>query len=1413
MKYTYFIFTIVLFGLNSSLFSQSYLGDFKEIVELASTDDITFFTASDEPHGLELWRTNGTKEGTSLIKDINTIRGSIPKNLTVFNGELYFSANDGSGEELWKSNGTESGTIMVKDIQVLGGSRPNTFEVFNNELYFLASGNIWKTDGTESGTVLVFDSVVTTFSNLIATDSKLYVVMYGLLHEVNISTGIPEAIYIDDYDEQDRFAVIDNELYFITRTRNNRFSRLYRMGNDNVPIMLGEYSSTHNNSVVVRNIKKAGNKIFFSVSAENDGLYSSKDALWVTDGTLLGTEEIRFFYWNQVFSGSNISNFIEYNNELYFNSGRTNDFALWKSDGTTLGTTEVTDVAVNNLTKLRVHNDRLYFSNRDKLWYTDGTHENTKKFSDLIISNLYSPLTDDFFNLKASENNIFFEAKSENSRTLYSVKKAPLLEVEKGDIQLEIKDKIYFETKISSVSKMRLTIKNVGNEDLHFSKIEVLGEDFYLNGEQASNISNENPNGNFPQIIKPHEQKDLDVIFYPNSKGTKKGTLKILSDYIQYPLFDLDIVGFAEDEIGQSPSGSINLNKEIVFDYSNKNIVIDNNEIDENVEANSLVGSISIQNSTGNYTFSIMTGNENFVLNSNELKNLAVFDFESKNTYDVRIRATNTITSEIIEDNIVISVLDVVEEDLTENCSLEINSLVNGLNDVQYIDEFNVIAVGYNGTILKSNDGGDSWIKIRSERGQHLYKLQFASEKIGYAIGEIMLKTDDAGESWYPIDVSHRPVGNRLRGLFFINPNIGFVFDDDKNIYKTIDGGSYWKLYTHDNGDFNSIFFLNETEGYISRNAKRLVKTIDGGETWENINVEIPELGSDTKFTNILFVNNETGFLTTDDGEFVKTTNGGDSWSYVSELEYNINISDVDFYDENNGNLVTSSFIYETSDGGATWNRGNPNLSQYLRASAINSTGVKSLAVGHGNSCCEGGTVIYKKEAANDWEIISYLNSSSTEFNAVYFDDNKGMAFSSGGSAKTYDGGATWQRILPPEDYIFQVEVFNNIVYIIGRSTFYKSSDFGESWEVINSGINLDRFEIINEQIIVGIKDSGFVKSVDGGVNWTSYDLEYLGAYNLHFLSENKGYVSGDRGIFKTVDGGETFNQVVLEPLLGGEQPFVYVIHFFDQNIGMAGSSVGLLKSTDGGLTWERLNENFGGQVKFVHANGELDWLVVAKERMFRTIDGGESWTLEYYDEEVEDAHFTSEKAYLVGDRSIVEIKTQSSPIVGHIDGPKIVGIETKEVYSVIKESNVEYRWSVSGTNKIIYRDNIAEILWNSLGEHLITITPYKNCIAGIPKQIMIEVKDVIETPVHTGSMDVFAYPNPASTKLEIIFPNLLEEQVNVELYNVQFQLISVFEKTIINNRISLAIDDVATGLYFVKLNLDKPVILRIVKK
>src|SRR5678815_3024564 len=127
-----------------------------------------FFAATNNGVGRELYKTDGTPGGTTLVKDINPgPNGSDPSSLINVNGTLFFIATFAyNDKQLWKSDGTAAGTVRVSDnvnlyIATYGGGDPN-MEVLNGEVYFrgydpVAGVEVWKCDGTDAGTVRVKD--------------------------------------------------------------------------------------------------------------------------------------------------------------------------------------------------------------------------------------------------------------------------------------------------------------------------------------------------------------------------------------------------------------------------------------------------------------------------------------------------------------------------------------------------------------------------------------------------------------------------------------------------------------------------------------------------------------------------------------------------------------------------------------------------------------------------------------------------------------------------------------------------------------------------------------------------------------------------------------------------------------------------------------------------------------------------------------------------------------------------------------------------------------------------------------------------------------------------------------------------------------------------------------------------------
>ena len=98
---------------------------------LTAVGNTLFFSDNDGKHGQQLWKSDGTKAGTVMVTDLTSGGGSYyydgPTDLTAVGNTLFFTDDDGThGRELWKSDGTKAGTAMVKDITPGSGGNGTT---------------------------------------------------------------------------------------------------------------------------------------------------------------------------------------------------------------------------------------------------------------------------------------------------------------------------------------------------------------------------------------------------------------------------------------------------------------------------------------------------------------------------------------------------------------------------------------------------------------------------------------------------------------------------------------------------------------------------------------------------------------------------------------------------------------------------------------------------------------------------------------------------------------------------------------------------------------------------------------------------------------------------------------------------------------------------------------------------------------------------------------------------------------------------------------------------------------------------------------------------------------------------------------------------------------------------------------
>ncbi len=344
--------------------------------ELIAYEDAVYFAVSQVPsqfnsNGFSLWRSDGTNAGTFPIKEFKTTG---PIGLTVVNNLIYFSSNDpakpnqelnSESVELWKSDGTVEGTKIVKDIvKATHGSNPLEFVELNDLLLFSASNSIWSSDGTETGTrQLTISSGMggPGISNLTAAANVAYFWSFRSPSSLWKTDGTPQGTMqvkqiLNSTATRHKFHILDDKvLFFVT-------------SNGSQDITLWTSDGTSDGTLPLKGTFKTvqtwlvANGLMYFVA--NDGLHG--DELWRTDGTVSGTFMIKDI--QRGISPGQVGNLVNVNGVVYF-SASDGDRSLWRTDGTESGTFVVQKGL--NVTGINVVQDSLWLGVSHNLWIHD----------------------------------------------------------------------------------------------------------------------------------------------------------------------------------------------------------------------------------------------------------------------------------------------------------------------------------------------------------------------------------------------------------------------------------------------------------------------------------------------------------------------------------------------------------------------------------------------------------------------------------------------------------------------------------------------------------------------------------------------------------------------------------------------------------------------------------------------------------------------------------------------------------------------------------------------------------------------------------------------------------------------------------------------------------------------------------
>ncbi|MGJ8669909.1 MAG: WD40/YVTN/BNR-like repeat-containing protein [Oceanococcus sp.] len=167
----------------------------------------------------------------------------------------------------------------------------------------------------------------------------------------------------------------------------------------------------------------------------------------------------------------------------------------------------------------------------------------------------------------------------------------------------------------------------------------------------------------------------------------------------------------------------------------------------------------------------------------------------------------------------------------------------DNLFHVKFVDESRAWITGYHGTVLRSDDGGNSWNYMPVESDQLIRRGAFPLRDTAWLVGHrgSIFHTRDAGKHW---DVSHHESGIYLRDIAFFDENTGWAVGHEGVILHTSDGGQHWVRQSisdwtmRDLPRLSGITILDRQRIVIVGEFGVVAYTTDGGHSWAHERID-----------------------------------------------------------------------------------------------------------------------------------------------------------------------------------------------------------------------------------------------------------------------------------------------------------------------------------------------------------------------------------------------------------------------------------------------------------------------------------------------------------------------------------------------------------------------------------------------
>lgn len=636
----------------------------------------------------------------------------------------------------------------------------------------------------------------------------------------------------------------------------------------------------------------------------------------------------------------------------------------------------------------------------------------------------------------------------------------------------------------------------------------------------------------------------------------------------------------------------------------------------------------------------------------------------------------------------------------------------NNYAAIQWVDEQVGFIAGEN-ILLKSIDGGLSWIELKSPSRGLIVDFSFFDDRQGLLLGEggEIYRTDDGGLSWTRYTHPENTLWKKIRHL---DNDLIVVAGEAGNIIRSSDGGITWQSGNKVSpADINDFHFVNDTLGFAVTSDASLLKTVNAGIDW----VENPT-GFDVSLNGVYFTSDSTGYAVGDLGAIIKTVDAGLNWQFINS-GIDTDLTDVVFHPSFPLiGLVTggNGTILRTDNGGLTFLAANTRTNQDVSSLAFRPGTNNVLAV------ASSGFLISSNNSGASWAIR--LSGRANDYTSIQFtSDLRGYLIGERGLILlTGNGGNSFVDRSRPISLSFNALYFvsNGAGFVSGvNGNIINTTNSGANWTTLNPGTNRDinglYFFDFNRGFAVG--ERGLIsKTENRGVNWQTVPVGLIETdfHDILFFNESDGLLIGDRGhVLVSSDGGGEWKQINLNSTAK-----LNAISLLDEETAIiVGESGNAFKTTDKGQSWSRIqtvHENNFTDVAFLDES--VGFITGNEGLILRTFDAGATWEMlptGTFQNFTGVSFGDLNVGYAAGENGILYQYTCQVPQdVATIFGEDNICL-SQQIYTIqdLEEEGTSYEWRVDGGTIIEGQGSTRIVVrWDGPGRNAVLVRGQNNC-------------------------------------------------------------------------------------------------------